>query len=68
MVGPGVVNDASELFVAFCGEDGLAGRMALGTGGVRGNLRDFASGAQLKKLCGTRDRSIALAGRAAPYR
>lgn len=36
--------------------------------GVRGNLRDFASGARLKKLCGTRGRSIALAGRAAPYR
>lgn len=36
--------------------------------GVRGNLRDFASRARLKKLCGTRGRSIALAGRAAPYR
>ena len=66
-VGAGVVNDASELFVAFCGEGGLAARLALGTGGVRGNLRDFASGARLKKLCGTRGRSIALARRAAPY-
>ena len=32
-VGAGVVNDASELFVAFCGEGGLTARMALGTEG-----------------------------------
>lgn len=42
-----------------------AWRSALG--GVRGNLRDFASGARMKKLCGTRGRSIALARWAAPY-
>lgn len=66
-VGVGVVNDASELFVAFCGEGGLAARMAL-VRGVRGNLRDFASGARLKKLCGTRGRSIALARRATSNR
>lgn len=48
-VGAGVVNDASELFVAFCGEGGLAARMALGTEGRAGKSARFRKWSQTEK-------------------